>query len=162
MVVTANHYSLTSAPFSVVPSTSLVLVAANAGVHVGYPAAVENVDITARPLSVSGGTFSGRPFSGATISTNAVPAGAVLDAYGNCNGSAFGGTGSVSACPSVAERAPSGNGTGQALPNTAAPPSSAAAGLFAGAALGVVAWLGRGRRRRSATASSPTDAMCFL
>ena len=151
MVVTANHYTLTSAPFTVVPSTRLVLTAANPQVHVGYPAAVENVDITARPVSVDGGTFSGQPFSGATISANAVPAGAVLDAFGNCNGSAFGEAGSVSACPSSIPTASSGGGGNNGvvpLPNTAGPPSNGAAGLSTGVALLVVAWLGRRGRRR--------------
>ncbi len=101
MVVTANHYSLASEPFTVIPSPRLVLTGASGQVHVGYPEAVENADITARPGSVSGGNVSGRSFSGATISASAVPAGAVEDAYGNCNGSAFGEAGSVSACPST-------------------------------------------------------------
>jgi hypothetical protein len=151
MVVTANHYSLTSEPFTVVPSTRLVLAAANGQLHVGYPAAVENADLTARPVSVGGGTISGRSFNGATISASAVHAGAVLDAYGNCNGSAFGEDGSVSVCPksSVQSAASGDNGAAPALPNTAAPRPTDAAGLSAIAALGVVAWLGRlGRRRR--------------
>jgi neutral ceramidase len=154
MAVTANHYSLTSEPFTVVPSTRLVLAAANGQLHVGYPAAVENADLTARPVSVGGGTFSGRTFNGATISASAVHAGAVQDAYGNCNGSAFGEDGSVSACPSSGTQgavngASGDNGAAQALPNTAAPRPTDAAGLSAIAALGVVAWLGRlGRRRR--------------
>jgi neutral ceramidase len=154
IVVTANHYSLTSEPFTVVPSTRLLLTAASDRLHVGYPAAVENVDVTARPVSVSGGTFAGRSFSGATISAGAAPAGAVEDAYGNCNGSAFGEAGSVSACPSGgAQGAASGagdhNGAVQALPNTAAAPPIDAAGLFAGGALGGLAWLGRRGRRRA-------------
>src|SRR4029077_7756252 len=47
MLGAANHYTLTSAPFSVVPSTHLVLTAAQQQIHAGYPAAVENVDVTA-------------------------------------------------------------------------------------------------------------------
>ncbi len=154
MVVTANQYSLTSAPFTVVPSTRLVLAGTNAQLHVGYPAAVENVDVTARPVSVAGGTISSRPFSGATVSAGAVPAGAVQDAYGNCNGSAFGEAGSVSACPKMdvlgAGAGAGGNGAVEALPNTAGAPSGGPAGLFAGAAVGVVAGLSRGGGRRRA------------
>ncbi|HXA43763.1 MAG TPA: neutral/alkaline non-lysosomal ceramidase N-terminal domain-containing protein [Candidatus Solibacter sp.] len=154
MVVTANHYSLTSAPFTVVPSTRLVLAGTNAQLHVGYPAAVENVDVTARPVSVAGGTISGRPFSGGTITASAVPAGAVQDAYGNCNGSAFGETGSVSVCPEMdvlgVSTGAGSNGAAEALPNTAAAPPGGPAGLLAGAAVGVVAGLSRGGRRRRA------------
>jgi neutral ceramidase len=155
MVVTANHYTLTSAPFTVVPSTRLVLAAAGqAGqVHVGYPAAAENVDVTARPTSVDGGTFSGERFGGAVIAASSVPAGAVEDAWGNCNGSAFGGSGTVSSCPDVADAhglttaGSAGGGTVQGLPNTS---SSPVAGLGAGGAAVLVVGgvLRRSRRRR--------------
>jgi hypothetical protein len=152
MVVTANHYTLTSAPFTVVASTGLVLTSARAGeVHVGYPAAAENVDVTARPASVNGGTFQGQSFTGAVISANTVPAGAVQDAYGNCNVSAFGEAGSVSACPATASQGvtiaanAAGGGSVQALPNTASMPASGMAAIFAGIVLGLV----RRRSRRT-------------
>jgi len=156
MVVSANHYALTSAPFAVVPSTALALTAGSAAgtVHVGYPAAVENTDVTARPASVSGGTFAGVAFSGALVDAGTVPAGAVEDAYGNCNGSAYGESGSVSACPPLpggaAQASVAGASSGGAsvvgLPNT----SSAGAAGGVGGVLGVVAGalLGRRRRRR--------------
>lgn len=150
MVVTANHYTLTSSPFTVLASTRLVLTSAEAGqVHVGYPAAAENVDVTARPASVSGGTFLGRAFIGAVVSADTVLAGAVHDGYGNCNGSAFGATGSVSVCPTGGAQAAAAStvgGSAPALPNTASkPPSGVIAGL-AGAILVLMRW----RLRRSA------------
>ncbi len=152
MVVTANHYTLASAPFSVVASTRLVLSAASqAGeVHVGYPAAVENNDITARPVSVDGGTYLRRPFRGAVITASTVPAGAVEDAYGNCNGSAYGEPGSVAACPSGAPLAAAVAGSGgggnslQALPDTAAAQPAGAVTAMSGVFLALL----RLRRRR--------------
>jgi hypothetical protein len=154
MVVSANHYTLTSSPFTVSPSSGLVLTAAQEGeVHVGYPAATENVDVTARPVSVSGGTFSGQSFSGAVISAHAVPAGAVQDAYGNCNGAAFGEAGSISACPERnVDAATTTSSTGGSsvqslvgLPNTASVPASSAAAGASAVVLGLV--LRRSRRR---------------
>jgi hypothetical protein len=155
LVVTANHYTVTSAPFTVVPSTGLVLASAQDGqVHVGYPAAAENVDITARPTSVNGGTFRNTSFSGALITASTVPAGAVQDAYGNCNGSAYGDSGTVATCPQSSARADVattgtslGSASVQTLPNTSSlQPPTALAGL-------AVAFLGltlRRSRRRSA------------
>jgi hypothetical protein len=130
----------------VLPSTGLVLTSAQPGqVHVGYPAATENVDVTARPASVNGGTFEGQPFSSGVISADTVPAGAVQDAYGNCNGSAFGEAGSVSACAPAGAHAASTTGASVGgasvigLPNTASMrPSGAIAGVsvvFLGAVL---------------------------
>ena len=159
MVVTANHYTLVSSPFDVTPSTRLALTAASAGqVHVGYPAAVENDDVTARPDSVSGGTFQGQPFSGAVISTDVVPAGAVEDSYGNCNGSAFGTSGTVSACP--VNGAAAGTTTGQSnaghtlqgLPNTASQSPSGVAAVVSGALLALVRRRLRPRLRSRAKA----------
>jgi hypothetical protein len=158
MVVTANHYTLTSSPFTVAPSTGLVLTAAQPGqVHVGYPVAAENVDVTARPASINGGTLDGQSFSGAVVTADTVPAGAVQDAYGNCNGSAFGESGSVSTCPSGSANAAatvvasSGGASvqGLGLPNTtSAPASGAAAGVsvvFLGAMLRRSRWSARRR-----------------
>jgi neutral ceramidase len=149
IVVTANHYTLTSAPFMVVPSTGLVLRAAQRGqVHAGYPVAVENVDVTARPTSINGGTYLGQPFTGAVITASAVPAGAVEDAFGNCNGSAFGESGSVSACPAAGAHAPTvaasiGSSSVVGLPNTAAATGSSGEVVVLSAAM-----LGLARRRR--------------
>jgi hypothetical protein len=155
VVVTANHYTLTSAPFTVVPSTGLVAAGASPGVvHVGYPVAVENVDITARPGSVNGGVFDGRRFSGATVAAVSVPAGAVLDAYGNCNGSGYNSAGTVTSCP-AADSGPNttsasvGGASPQNLPNTASTPASTVLPSLSVFALGAV--LGRRslRRRRA-------------
>jgi len=161
MVVSANHYTLVSAPFDVVASTALALTPAAVGqVHVGYPNAVENEDITARPTSVNGGTLSGAPFSGALVSATVIPAGAVEDAFGNCNGSAYGESGTVSACPAAAAQgattvtASSGRASLQALPNTAAGAPSGAPGAAALAGVAMALLLGdrvRRRRRRSGT-----------
>ena len=163
MVVTANHYTLTSSPFDVAPSTGLVLTAAQPGqVHVGYPAAAENVDVTARPASVSGGTFRGTSFSGAVINASTVPAGAVQDAYGNCNGSAFGQAGSVSECRAAGAQAAVivGASTGsdsvqglqglQGLPNTASTPATGAAAGVSGVVLALVLRRSRRSARRRA------------
>jgi len=152
MVVTANHYTLTSAPFAVTPSTALVLTSPQPGsVHAGYPAAVENTDITARPVSVSGGTFSGQRFHGAVITATTVAAGAVEDAYGNCNGAAFGESGSVTTCPAPAVHAAvdatsAGAASVATLPNTSAAPPAVAGVGAAAILLGAV--LRRRRRRR--------------
>jgi len=151
MVVTANHYTLTSSPFAVVPSTALVLSAPQPGqVHGGYPVAVENTDITARPGSVDGGTYRNARFSGSTFAADTVAAGAVEDAYGNCNGAAFGEPGTVSSCPApgAARAAVEAGGTGAAtaatLPNTA---SSAPAGAAASVAALLTGVALRRRRR---------------
>jgi hypothetical protein len=155
LVVTANHYTLTSAPFTVVPSTGLVVAGASPGVvHVGYPVAVENVDITARPGSVNGGVFDGRRFSGATVAAASVRAGAVLDAYGNCNGSGYNSAGTVTSCP-ASDSGPNttsasvGGASPQNLPNTASTPASTVLPSLSVLALGAV--LGRRslRRRRA-------------
>jgi len=155
MLVTANHYTLTSAPFAVMPSTRLALSSPQPGqVHVGYPAAVENTDITARPVSVNGGTFDGTAFSGATIAATTVPAGAVLDSFGNCNGTALGEAGSVDTCPAQAGTAGTtttsaqGGASLQSLPNTAAAPASPSPLLAAIAPIAALVGLARGRRRR--------------
>ena len=158
MVVTANHYTLTSAPFDVVPSTALVLTAGSqAGqVHAGYAAAVENTDITARPASIDGGTLNGHGFDGAVMTANTVAAGAVEDAYGNCNGSAFGESGTVSACPAQwnGHRPLHPAGVAgvavQQLPNTSALPAGGA-GAGAGAGVGSLLLLFGARRLRRRT-----------
>jgi neutral ceramidase len=161
IVVTANHYMLTSSPFTVIPSTVLALASAPSGqVHVGYPAATENVDITARPGSVNGGTFRGQTFSGALTTATTVAAGAVQDAYGNCNGSAYGESGSVTSCPepdaaanvsanpNTTNNATAGTSIGsaslQTLPNTASLQPAAALTALPVALLGVA--LRRSRR----------------
>jgi len=155
MAVTANHYTLTSSAFNVVASTGLVLSPAQLGqVHVGYPVAAENVDVTARPTSVSGGTLLGAPFSGALITAAAVPAGAVEDVYGNCNGSAFGESGTVSACPTASVHgatvvASTGSSTLQGLPDTLATAGSGAGAGAAAVAVGAFLGLARRRGRRS-------------
>jgi hypothetical protein len=74
----------------------------------------------------------------------------VEDAYGNCNGSAFGESGSVETCPAAGVQAATvGNSAGgatlQALPNTAAAAPSAGVALASGAFLALL----RMRRRRS-------------
>ena len=103
MFVTANHYTLTSSPFAVVPSLRLAVTSPSAGtLHVGYPAAVYNSDITYRPADISGGTVSGVAIAGATAAGSSVAAGAALDAFGNCNGNAFGTSGTVTQCPALA------------------------------------------------------------
>jgi hypothetical protein len=154
IVVTANHHTLTSSPFTVVASTALVLASApNGQVHVGYPAATENVDVTARPASVGGGTFRNHSFSGALLTASTVPAGAVQDSYGNCNGSAYGESGTVTTCPesganaSVATTGTSiGNASLQTLPNTS---SLQPAGALAGVAVAFLGLALRRSRRRS-------------
>ncbi len=63
-VVTANHFTLTSSPFSVVPSRALIVreatppVSGRVGVTLGYPAAVQDIDITARPEAALGGSVA--------------------------------------------------------------------------------------------------------
>ena len=77
MVVTANHYTLRSATFTVTPATTLSVV----GSQVRYPAAVTNVDLTFRP-TVADGAHLRRSADGS------IAAGGARDAYGNCNGAA--------------------------------------------------------------------------
>ena len=102
MLVTANNYTLTSSPFDVVPSLRLTVVSPSAGtVNVGYPAAVYNSDITYRPALISSGTLNGVAIPAASGSASVVAAGAAEDAFGNCNGTAFGTTGTVTACPAI-------------------------------------------------------------
>ena len=173
MVVTANHYTLTSAPFAVTPSTRLAVTAPSAGtLHVGYPAAAYNHDITTRPADIAGGTVSGVAVTGGTAAGRSVAAGEALDRFGNCNGAGFGTAGTVTACPAVATAPPAATTTRNqptvkrttrrpAAPTvptahrTAAAPtrSLAATGLPAGLGLGALLVLGAGatlavRRRR--------------
>ncbi|MBJ7521539.1 MAG: neutral/alkaline non-lysosomal ceramidase N-terminal domain-containing protein [Solirubrobacteraceae bacterium] len=63
LVVTATRYRLVSAPFTVEPAATLTVAEATAppgrvAVRVGYPAARENVDLTARPDGVRAGTVT--------------------------------------------------------------------------------------------------------
>jgi hypothetical protein len=73
-VITANHYRLVSAPFTVVPATTLSVV----GRSVRYPQPVENVDLTWRPLLADGARLS--------VYGGIVPPGGARDRWGNCNG----------------------------------------------------------------------------
>jgi hypothetical protein len=77
MVVTANHYTLRSATFTVSPATTLSVV----GSQVRYPAAVTNVDLTYRPTAADGAHLR-------RSADGSIAAGAARDAYGNCNGTA--------------------------------------------------------------------------
>jgi hypothetical protein len=80
-VVTANHYRVVSASFSVVAATTLSVEQTAAGaVRVRYPDAVVEKDITFRPAVADGATLRR---SGAQVA-----AGAARDRYGNCNGAA--------------------------------------------------------------------------
>lgn len=90
-VATGNNYRLVSAPFTVVPATTLSVERAPAGSVVRYPDAVTEVDITYRPAIADG----------AAAPAGAVPAGAVRDAYGNCNGAPVGTAGRTGADPSA-------------------------------------------------------------
>jgi neutral ceramidase len=93
-VVTANHYRLISAPFTVTAATTLSVV----GHTVRYPDPVVNVDLTWRPVVADGG---------ALVATNGnVAPGGARDRYGNCNGAAATTSGTragadASATPSV-------------------------------------------------------------
>jgi neutral ceramidase len=106
-VITANHYTLESAPFDVVPTNTLTVTAkrtpdGHAQLRLSYPAAIRNTDFTDRPLDASGGAVSARVAgttrtrtqSGGTTfdvpaapgDTVTVPAGAFTDRWGNSNG----------------------------------------------------------------------------
>ena len=75
LVITANSYRLLSEPFPVLASTRLSVDKTG---RVRYPDAVTEVDYTFRPALADGA----HRVSGAAV------AGAVRDAYGNCNGAA--------------------------------------------------------------------------
>jgi hypothetical protein len=106
-VITANHYTLESAPFDVVPTDALKVTAqrtpdGHAQLTLNYPRAIENTDFTFRPPAADGGSVtanvggasravsqgSGTRFDvpasqGDTVS---VPAGEFSDRWGNSNG----------------------------------------------------------------------------
>jgi neutral ceramidase len=96
-VVTANHYRLASKAFAVqLRSPILTVHPVAGGVTLDYPAAVTDVDLTARPAHARGGTVAyvlhGRRHvvssNGVRIPVPAgaqVPAGAAHDRYGNRN-----------------------------------------------------------------------------
>jgi hypothetical protein len=133
MVVTANHYTVRSAAFRVLPATTLSVV----GSQVRYPVAVTNVDLTYRP-TVADGAHLRRSADGS------IPAGAARDAYGNCNGAAVTSTSDgadASADPSVCAEAvtpPRPVRSGGTLASTGLPVAGAAAGLLLLLGLGVV------------------------
>lgn len=100
LVVTATRYRLVSRPFAVVPASTLTVtpVSGRTAVRVGYPAAREHVDLTARPDVVASGTVTftvgGRPVTApiadgvAAVDAPAgaavrVAPGAAVDAHGN-------------------------------------------------------------------------------
>jgi hypothetical protein len=104
--VDATRYELTSDEFRVVASKALTVQPVESSgrraVRLDYPAAVENVDLLARPRSAKGGrvefevggeevTVRGRgktfPVPGGGPAT--VAAGAVRDAFGNTNAEAL-------------------------------------------------------------------------
>jgi hypothetical protein len=106
-VITANHYTLESAPFDVAPTDALKVTAqrsadGHAQLTLNYPRAIENTDFTYRPLAADGGSVTakvgGAPRtasqgSGTTFDVPAaqgdtvtVPAGAFSDRWGNSNG----------------------------------------------------------------------------
>ena len=74
-VITANHYQVTSAPFTVTAATTLSVE----GAVIRYPDAVVNNDLTFRPKQVDGGQILRR-------TGKVIPAGGAVDRYGNCNG----------------------------------------------------------------------------
>jgi neutral ceramidase len=113
LVISANHYRLQSAPFTVAPSAALSVAraAAPAGggltVTLDYPTAAYEHDYTYRPRSASGGrlraTVNGRTVTvagraGAFLipatpgDSVSVAAGAAQDDYGNTNATAFSAT----------------------------------------------------------------------
>ena len=131
-VVTANHYRLLSAPFTVTPATTLSVQ----GARVRYPDPVVNVDITARPANADGATLVAKG--------GVVAPGGARDRYGNCNGAqaSTGGTRSgadASADPKVCSLAaspPRVVAPPPTLPTTGAQPWPAALALaLIGAAL---------------------------
>jgi hypothetical protein len=83
-VITANHYRLVSAPFAVVPATTLSV----AGHSVRYPQPVVNVDITWRPVTAEGARL--------VVHGTSVAPGGARDRWGNCNGAAATTTGKPS------------------------------------------------------------------
>jgi neutral ceramidase len=106
-VITANHYTLESAPFDVVPTDALKVTAqrtpdGHAQLTLNYPRAIENTDFTYRPLAADGGAVaahaggatrtlskpSGTTFDvpAAPSDTVTVPAGGFSDRWGNSNG----------------------------------------------------------------------------
>jgi neutral ceramidase len=103
-VITGNLYRLESAPFTVGPATRLEVARAGssgATLTLGYPAAVNEVDITYRPATADQGTMTVQ-VNGATMTVHSsggqfvvpAPAGATVtvapggahDAFGNVNG----------------------------------------------------------------------------
>jgi hypothetical protein len=156
IVVTANHYRLVSAPFSVTPATTLSVD----GTKVRNPDLVVNADLTYRPTEAVGGRL-------AMVAGTTVPPGGAVDAYGNCNGAPASTTSGrsgadPSASPSVCARyegartVATQGGTPPvtgALPSTGSNPSTAPIGwlLLAGAAL-------TGWWRRSVTEHQPRPA----
>ncbi|TMK41701.1 MAG: hypothetical protein E6G56_02980 [Actinobacteria bacterium] len=113
-LVTANHYRLESAPFTVGPSSALSVARAGAPagggltVTLDYPTAVYEQDYTYRPRSASGGrlqaTVNGRPVTvsgrdGAFLvpvapgDSVSVAAGGARDDFGNTNATPFSATG---------------------------------------------------------------------
>jgi neutral ceramidase len=108
--ITANHYTLTSEPFTVTPSNALHVTGSrsadgHAQLQLGYPRAVENTDITYRPVAADGGSVTAQVADtqqtvhqdrGSTFDVPATPTdtiniapGAFTDDYGNSNGTAF-------------------------------------------------------------------------
>ena len=100
--VSATRYELTSRPFRVVPSRALTVVETDAGgeraVRLDYPAAVENVDLLARPRSARGGKVKfavggeevtvrsrGKTFRVPGEGPATIAAGAARDQFGNRN-----------------------------------------------------------------------------
>ncbi|MBJ7330761.1 MAG: neutral/alkaline non-lysosomal ceramidase N-terminal domain-containing protein [Solirubrobacteraceae bacterium] len=101
LVVTASRYRLESAPFEVGPGALTVMpIPGEAAVRVGYAAARENVDLTARPSAAEGDvTFvvDGAPRTVPIVDgvaaappggTASVPAGGAVDTHGNRSGEA--------------------------------------------------------------------------
>jgi hypothetical protein len=109
-LVTANHYTLTSASFELSPAEMLTPrnvdePPGSAGVVLDYPVAQPYVDFTYRPLSAAGGTVKAQvggrvvamhPASDGAFTVAAapgtpitIPVGAAHDAYGNANGTAL-------------------------------------------------------------------------
>jgi neutral ceramidase len=106
-VITANHYTLESAPFEVVPTDALKVTAqrtpdGHAQLTLNYPRAIENTDFTYRPLAADAGSVTARAGGGTrTVSqargttfdvpaapgdTVSVAPGAFTDRWGNSNG----------------------------------------------------------------------------